>query len=58
MKMAKYIFEHPGFYLDGIEVWVVEVPQEPQHAWPQHLNKGFIYHYSVMLTYSYYITIK
>ena len=39
------------FYLDGIKVWVVEVPQEPQHARPQNLNKGFICHYFVKLIY-------
>lgn len=20
-----------------VEVWIVQVPQEPQHAWPEHL---------------------
>lgn len=24
--------------LDWVEVWIIQVPQEPQHTWPKHLH--------------------
>ena len=32
------IYGQVDHLLDGVEVWVVEIAQEPQNAWTKHLS--------------------
>lgn len=50
-KMRGYLTDHREYkppqvsvdgqvdhLLDWVEVWIVQVSQEPQHTWPKHLH--------------------